>query len=304
MRDRPLVSIIVPSFNQGRYIRETLDSILSQDHRPIEVLVMDGGSTDETVHVLKSYAAPELTWISERDRGVADAVNKGFARAKGTVWAIQSSDDLYTPGAIRIAVEALTSTGAGIVYGDVEYIDPQSRATGRTNLRPFDLAEYAGKVTYIPQPAAFFRADAAREIGAWREEIPYACDAEFYLRIAERFGAAKVEPILARYRYHDEQRDTAGEKIIRDWSRAIQPWTHHRDRRVRRFARGGIDYVVFHYTPEARWIRRTLALYRAFLKNPSFWRYREVRHQREWIPARQPIWRFLSRLKQRLRGKR
>lgn len=301
---QPLVSIVVPSFNQGRYIRETLDSILSQDYRPIEVLAMDGGSTDETLEVLKTFDAPELTWISERDRGVADAVNKGIARAGGEIIAIQSSDDLYKPGAISIAVEALERTTAGLVYGDMEFIDPQSKAGGRTELRPFDLAEYAGKVTYIPQPAAFFRAAAARDVGPWREDLPYACDAEFYLRIAERFGAEKIDRVLAQYRYHDEQRDTAGEKIIRDWSRAIQPWTHHRDRRVRRFARGGIDYVVFHYTPEARWIRRTLALYRAFLKNPSFWRYREVRHQREWIPARQPIWRFLSGVKQRLRGKR
>src|SRR5438046_3153105 len=179
MTSRPLVSIIVPSFNQGRYIRETLDSILSQDYRPIEVLVMDGGSTDETLDVLRSYAGTaELYWVSERDRGVAHAINKGITRAIGEVIAIQSSDDLYLPGAIQAAVDALAKNDAGLVYGDVEFIDAQSRAGGRTELREFDLAEYAGKVSYIPQPAAFFRAAAAREVGEWREEIPYACDAE------------------------------------------------------------------------------------------------------------------------------
>lgn len=304
MSDRPLVSIVVPSFNQGRYIRETLDSILSQDYRPIEVLVMDGGSTDGTLDVLRSYDAPELTWISERDRGVADAVNKGIARAAGEIIAVQSSDDLYKPAAVSAAVEALQRSRAGLVYGDMEFIDPRSQAGGRTTLRPFDLAEYAGKVTYIPQPAAFFRTAAAREVGPWREDLPYACDAEFYLRVAERFGAEKIDRVLAQYRYHDEQRDTAGAKIIRDWTLAIEPWTRHRDRRVRRYARGGIEAVRHRYTPEAQWAHRSLALYRSVLKNPALLQYPEVRHHRDWFFGREPIWRTLSRLKQWLRRRR
>src|SRR6185503_12008114 len=105
-----LVSIIIPSFNQGRFIKETIDSILSQDYRPIEVLVLDGASTDETVQVLSSYeGVPELTWVSERDGGVVDAVNKGLMRARGEIIGIQSSDDLYLPGAISAAVEFMNS---------------------------------------------------------------------------------------------------------------------------------------------------------------------------------------------------
>lgn len=300
MSERPLVSIIVPSFNQGRYIRETIDSILSQDFRPIEVLVMDGGSTDETVGVLKSYDHPELQWISERDRGVADAVNKGLNRAKGEIIGIQSSDDLYAAGAIAAAVEALAANDIGLVYGDAEYIDAQSNVTGRTSLPPFDLAEYVGKLTYIPQATAFFQAAAAHAVGAWKEEIAYTCDAEFYLRIAERFGAKKIDRILARYRYHELQRDTARAKIISDWERAIEPWSRHPDRRIRRFARSSVDLVTLHYTPESRWVRRTLALYRAVWKNPELLRFQAVRDHREWIPARDPIWRVLSRIKQRL----
>lgn len=303
MSDRPLVSIIVPSFNQGRFIRETLDSILTQDYRPIEVLVMDGGSTDETVDVLKSYDAPELKWVSERDRGVAEAVNKGMARAAGEIIAVQSSDDLYTSGAIHAAVDALAADDSGLVYGDVEFMNAESRVNGRSNLRPFDLAEYVGKLTYIPQPAAFFRASAARDVGEWRDEIPYACDAEFYLRVAERFGAAKIDRVLARYRYHAEQRDTAGANVIRDWTRAIEPWTHHKDPRVRRFARGGIESVRQRYTPESQSMRRTFALYRAILKNPSLIRYPELWQQRELIPGRDPIMRMLSRLKSWLRNR-
>ena len=106
MNTDSLVTIIVPSFNQGRFIKETLHSILAQDYRPIEVLVIDGASSDLTIEVLESYAGvPELKWWSEPDNGVVDAVNKGLARARGEIVAIQSSDDLYLPGAISAAVE-------------------------------------------------------------------------------------------------------------------------------------------------------------------------------------------------------
>src|ERR1043166_2278014 len=92
--DRPLFSVIVPSYNQGRYLRQTLESILGQSYRPLEVIVVDGASKDETVEVLKSFAhAPELRWISEKDRGPADAVNKGFAMASGELIGIQRSEE-------------------------------------------------------------------------------------------------------------------------------------------------------------------------------------------------------------------
>ena len=177
----PLVSVIVPSYNQGQYIGATLDSIFEQDYRPLEVLVIDGASSDGTVEVLRRYNVhPELQWWSEPDRGVTDAVNKGLARAKGEILAVQSSDDLYSPGAISAAVAALESDPTlGLVYGDAEYIDAESRSVGGTSLPPFNLVEYVGKRTFVPQPAAFFTRAAAATGGAWRAEVSYAADAEF-----------------------------------------------------------------------------------------------------------------------------
>src|SRR4051812_34411197 len=204
---RPLVSIIVPSYNQGKFIRETIDSVLAQDYRPIEVLVMDGASKDETVDVLRSYGAlEELQWWSEPDKGVVDAVNKGLARAAGSIQAIQSSDDVYLPGAITAAVEAFENDPSlGLVYSDVEYIDAASNRFGRTHLEPFDLAAYVAKLTFIPQPSAFFTKSAADRAGGWKPEISYAADAEFYLRIASIARVRKLDAMLARYRYHEEQ---------------------------------------------------------------------------------------------------
>ena len=302
MSERPLLSIVVPSFQQGAYIRETIDSILAQDYRPIEVLVFDGGSTDDTTDVLRSYGSiPELQWWSERDRGVVDAVNKGLARATGDVIAIQSSDDVYTPGAFTIAMRELERDPClGLVYGNMELIDAASRVTGRTHLPPFDLHAYAGKLTYIPQPAAFFRAEAMRVAGPWREEISYAADAEFYLRIALRFPVRRIDDVLARYRLHEEQRDKMTERVQRDWRAAIEPYTKSPDRRLRRFARSSVDLTLLRYEPESRWLRRTLAAYHAILVNPAVLRSREFRATRDLLPGRYPIWRLLSRIKRAL----
>jgi glycosyltransferase involved in cell wall biosynthesis len=298
MTSRPLLSIVIPSYNQGRFIRETIDSILSQDYRPIEVLVFDGASSDETVEVLKSYDAPELQWWSEKDRGVVDAVNKGFACARGEIVAIQSSDDVYAPGAFGAAIAAFErEPEVDLVYGDVEYIDAASRVTSRTKLPPFDLREYIGKLTFIPQPAAFFRAAAMRAIGSWREDISYAADAEFYLRLALRGGVRKLDCVLARYRYHESQRDKEAERIPPHWEKAVQPWISGGDRMLRRAARGGVWLVRHHYTPEQRWMRRTYLAWRMTAASPSL--IRNVQLQ-EVIPFAWPVRRLMSRIKQAL----
>lgn len=297
-----LVSIVVPSYNQGAYIRETIDSILSQDYRPIEILVLDGASRDETVRVLESYGElPELQWWSEPDRGVIDAINKGLARAKGEIVAVQSSDDIYTPGAIATAVEALQrDPRLGLAYGNVEYIDAESRVRGRSHLPPFSIYAYAGKLTYIPQPSAFFTAAAMRAVGPWREDISYAADAEFYLRIAMQFPVLRIDRVLARYRYHDEQRDRMSTEVQRDWRTAIEPLTRSSDRRLRRYARASIDILRLRYEPESHWVRRTLAAYHALLVNPAVVRQPAFRQTRELVPGRYPVWRLLSRLKRAL----
>lgn len=301
--DRPLVSIIIPSYNQGRFLRETLDSTLQQDYRPIEVLVLDGASKDDSVDVLRSYGErPELQWWSEPDKGVVDAVNKGLARAKGAILAIQSSDDVYLPGAIATAVAAFHEDPAlALVYGDCEYIDAASKPIGGTNLEPFDLAAYVGKRTFIPQPAAFFTKRAADAAGGWRPEISYAADAEFYLRVAAQGHVRKLDTRLARYRYHEAQRDQAGEKIAHDWEAAIRGWVEreHPPRALRRQARLGIHITRAHYLPESRWVRRTIELYRAALIAPTVV-FRRDFPARELLPGRHPIWKALSRVKRAL----
>jgi glycosyltransferase involved in cell wall biosynthesis len=297
-----LVTVIVPSFNQGKFIRETIDSCLAQDYRPLEILVLDGGSTDETVSILKSYRAPELRWWSERDAGVVDAVNKGLAKAAGDILTIQSSDDVFLPGAITASVAALRDApAAGLVYGDVELIDAQSRLLGADEQSAFDYAEYLGRLQYIPQPGTCFTREAMLAVGGWRDSVSYAADADYWMRIAARYPVVKVPKRLARYRYHDEQRDTQRERIARDCDRAARDMIASGllDARQRRYAKMGLHLIAHRYAAPADWRARTRALYAALLANPGVI-FDHRFPKRELLPGRDPVWAMLSRAKRKL----
>jgi glycosyltransferase involved in cell wall biosynthesis len=122
--NKPLVSIITPSFNQGRFLDQTIRSVLTQDYQPIEYIIIDGGSTDGTVEIIKQYESRLGYWVSERDKGQTEAINKGFAQAKGEILAWINSDDVYYPGAVSAAVETLSrNPDIGLVYGDLDFID-------------------------------------------------------------------------------------------------------------------------------------------------------------------------------------
>lgn len=298
----PLVSIIIPSFNQGRFIQETIDSCLAQNYRPIEVLVMDGGSRDETTDLLRRCSSAELRWWSEPDGGVVDAVNKGMARAKGDVLTIQSSDDLFLPGALTTAVGALVeSPEAGLVFGDVELIDEHSQVIGADVQGAFDLAEYLGRLQYIPQPGTCFTRAAMQSTGDWRQSVSFAADADFWMRIAVRFPVRKVTKLLGRYRYHLGQRDTQRTQIARDWRGAVMDLIAGGalNARLRRYAHMGMHLSDHRYADPEDWPARTRALYLAAIANPRG--LLDPRFpKRELIPGRDPVWSVLSRIKRRL----
>ena len=124
MPDQPLVSIITPSYNQAAFLEQTLCSVLDQDYPNLEYLVVDGGSDDGSVEIIKRYELRLAWWVSEKDRGQVEAINKGLAHAKGEYVAWLNSDDFYLPGAVLSAVEALQARpDAALVHGDVLAVD-------------------------------------------------------------------------------------------------------------------------------------------------------------------------------------
>jgi len=240
----PLVSIIVPSFNQGAFIRQTIESCLEQDYRPIEIIVMDGASTDNTVDVLESFGdLPELKWVSEPDKGVVNAVNKGLRKAIGEFAAIQSSDDYYLPGAVSACVGQLAENpGLKFVFGDIIKVGEAGEELSRHVLAPYSLENVLSLTTWIPQPGCFFRLEHAVAAGGWREEVPYAADTDLWLRLALSGSALKIDRFIAKRRMHGEQRDVHGDRILRDYSKMIDDLFKQfgADPELRPFAREGL----------------------------------------------------------------
>jgi len=211
----PLVSIVTPAFQMAHFIRETLDSVFSQDYPKIEYIVMDGGSTDGTIDVLREYEnrqSPNVRfrWFSSPDRGTADAINKGLEISTGSVFGYLNADDTYTRSAVSSAVDALlTDPSAIAVYGDAEWVAEDGTVIGRYPTRPFD-GRVLRSECFICQPASFVRREAFQKVGAFDVSLSYAYDYEFWIRLARDNRLAKIGKVLAHSRMH------ASSKTLRD----------------------------------------------------------------------------------------
>jgi GT2 family glycosyltransferase len=211
MTEPPLVTVVMPSFNQARFLREAVDSVLAQDYPRLEVWVMDGGSTDGSVDILRSYAE-RIRFESGPDRGQADAINQGFARARGSIVAWLNSDDVYLSGAVRTAVAALSADpAAAMVYGEGEIIDESGRVLGPfIHTRPFDLWILVHASDFILQPTVFMRAAALRAAGGLDESLHFGLDWELWMRLACQGPVLHVPRALARAREHAATKTAQG----------------------------------------------------------------------------------------------
>jgi glycosyltransferase involved in cell wall biosynthesis len=207
MDDRPLVSIVTPSLNQGRYLGAALKSVAVQDYPRIEHIVVDGGSADETLEVLRGH--PRVQWVSEPDEGQGDAVNKGFALAHGEIFGWLNADDVYLPGAVSAAVEALLATGAALVYGSWAQIDEVGALIREVPVRPFDYRELLEVRNMVCQPAAFFTRAAFEQAGGIDPSFHYAMDYELWLRLARSADVRTIEQPLAAFRLHGRSKTVA-----------------------------------------------------------------------------------------------
>jgi len=222
----PLVSIVTPSFNQAPFLETTIQSVLGQDYPNLEYILVDGGSGDGSVEIIKKYADRLAWWVSEPDKGQTDAINKGFARARGQVLAWLNSDDTYVPGAVSAAVAFLqTHPDVGLVYGDANFIDEQGRIIGRFPAAQTDYRRLRRGYVHIPQQAAFFRADLWREVGPLDPSFYFAMDYDLWVRLAARAEIRYVPHVWANFRLHPHGKTIAADD--RCWPEMLR--VHYRD---------------------------------------------------------------------------
>lgn len=209
----PLVSIITPSFNQGEFIKATIESVLNQDYPNIEYLVMDGGSTDNTVEILKSYG-DRIQWVSEKDKGQADAVNKGIKRAKGQIIGWLNSDDTYLEGAVSKMVDYLkTHPDTDMVYGEGYYTDKEGNITERYLTEKYNRNRLA-EMCIICQPTAFFTKEIVERVGMLDVEHQLSMDYELWLRMAKAGKIAYIPDYIATSRMYEENKTLSRRKEV------------------------------------------------------------------------------------------
>ena len=202
--------MVTPSYNQGQFIEDTIQSVLTQDYPHIEYIVMDGGSTDSTLEILRKYEG-RLKWISESDRGQSHALNKGFKMAKGTIICWLNSDDLFLPGCISSAVKAFEhNPAAGLVYGEGYNMDADGGNRVSCNVQPLDLWRLIHRRNLITQPSAFFKKEVLEAVGYIKEDLHYTMDWDLWIRIAMRYPAEFVREFWSEAREYPENKVNTG----------------------------------------------------------------------------------------------
>jgi glycosyltransferase involved in cell wall biosynthesis len=211
MADYPSISIITPSFNQGKYLERTILSVLEQGYPNLEYIIIDGGSTDESVDIIKKYADRLAWWVSEPDRGQSHAINKGFERATGEIFGWLNSDDWYHPGALQAVADAFAANpDAGAVVGAGEMVDEEGNQLIFKAPEKVDLDFLCHWLDdFFWQPSCFFTRKVWEAAGPLDEQLHYAMDLALWFNIAKKFRFATVKELLAYNLKHSEAKTTA-----------------------------------------------------------------------------------------------
>jgi glycosyltransferase involved in cell wall biosynthesis len=260
MATLPLVSIVTPSFNQAPYLEAAMRSVLDQDYPNVEYLVIDGGSTDGGVDLIKRYSSKLSFWVSEPDRGQTDAINKGFSRVTGKYLAWLNADDRLNHSAVTEAVDFMEShPDIGLVYGDADYIDSRGRVIGRFPAAQTDYAGLRRGYVHIPQQAAFWQRDLWEQVGPLDPTFTFAMDYDLWVRLAKISRLQYLPRPWAQFRLHEDSKTLQNDQ--RAWDEMVK--VHYRERG------SFFSIIVAKY-----WLRRIVAPLiharrRSMLHNPS-----------------------------------
>jgi len=204
------ISLVTPSFNQSDYLPLTIESVLDQNYSNLEYIIIDGGSSDQSVAIIKKYESSLTYWISEPDRGQSDAINKGWKRIQGDIVGYLNSDDLLLPGSLeRVSDFFEKNKEVDFIYGNAIYIDASGEKIGRLNGYPYNLRLLLFRKNMIPQPAMFFRKKVLDDVGYLDESFHYTMDFDFSLRTAHHHTIEYIPCDLAAMRLHRDAKSVS-----------------------------------------------------------------------------------------------
>jgi len=205
----PRITVVTPSYNQSKFIEATIQSVLDQRYANLEYIIIDGGSTDESVDVIRSYEKHLAYWVSEKDAGASHAIVKGFARATGTILAYLNSDDLYLPGSLEAVAEAMSDPAVDVVYGNMYWVDTRGSIVGEQRQTPFMSMGYLYGGSTLQQPATFWKKQLYIKCGEMDPSYRFAFDTDLFVRFA--LAGAKFKHInrpIASFRIHPESKSS------------------------------------------------------------------------------------------------
>jgi glycosyltransferase involved in cell wall biosynthesis len=233
----PRITIITPSYNQADFLEQTIQSVLAQEGIDLEYMIVDGGSTDGSVDIIRRYADRLAWWVSEKDRGQADAINKGFARASGEFVTWLNSDDLFQPGAIAAAVEVFRShPEAGLVYGDVLSIDGAGQPINLMKFKPYTLDDLMA-FRIISQPGVLMRRSVLAKAGPLDVRFHYMLDHQLWLRMVQAAGMVYLPRRQASARFHAGAKNLAHAPKFGEETLKIAGWMEEQPGLAERMAR-------------------------------------------------------------------
>jgi glycosyltransferase involved in cell wall biosynthesis len=301
MLSAPRISVITPSFNQAAFIEQTITSVLQQNYPNLEYIIIDGGSTDGSVDIIKKYDSGIAYWVSERDRGQAHAINKGLARATGDIIAYLNSDDYYLDGALaRVAEDFNRDPDADLLHGRCRIVDQSG----------VNLDEQVGSITrydeildlwdvwwnrrHFVQPEVFWTKRISDSIGPFREDLFWVMDYDYWLRILAAGGRVGfIDAELAAFRLQPNQKSTQPERTAEELLQVVRPYIFGRHRSLGRFKRIEL---------KGKWL-----FHARFLKEVDWSLQRQEKRRRRllrlaWLSIRYPHVLLTRGFRQRLLG--
>lgn len=212
--EQPRISIVTPSFNQGRFLEDCILSVLDQKYPNLEYIIIDGGSSDQSVQIIRSYEDKLASWVSEKDGGQSDGINKGFRKCTGELVAWINADDYYLPGALQIAADAYRSNpSAPFFFGRCLRVDERMQTKGEYVSAPkliFNREALILGLNYIAQPATFIRRKDLEAVGYLNAALKWGLDNELWIKLSAIARPAPVEHVLAASREYGETKTSSG----------------------------------------------------------------------------------------------